>query len=332
MRVENNVKLLMLNSFGVDARAERLVEWECSEDLLRVDFGGRWMALGGGHNVLFINDFAGTLVKSAARKIEVTGAKAEKISVRAEAGVDWADFVAWCVDSEAWGAENLAGIPGTVGAAPIQNIGAYGAEVQDIIESVEYFDVDSRQIRSMARADCAFGYRESVFKRQLAGKVIVTAVNFVLSTIPQPNLKYAALAAAIDSKNPSLAEIAAAVKTVRNSKLPDPKVLGNAGSFFKNPVVDAPLAERLAVEHDGMPVYATNNLTSKKLSAAWLIERAGWKGRNEGRVGVHSQQALIVVNLGGATGREIVKFSQKIVADVRAKFGVELIPEVNVIC
>jgi UDP-N-acetylmuramate dehydrogenase len=361
MKVSENISLRGLNSFGVEARAARLVEWETAEELAgvfagagggRADGGlisplanGRWMALGGGNNMLFTGDFDGTLVKSAARGIEITGETPETLSVRAGAGVVWNDFVEWCIARGVWGVENLSGIPGTVGAAPIQNIGAYGAEVKDVIASVECFAVETGAMLTLAAEHCAFGYRDSVFKGPLRGRVIVTAVDFALSKEPRPNLRYAALAEKVAAGNAGesdLAAIARAVVERRDSKLPDPRTTGNAGSFFKNPVVPTTLAHDLAARYPGMPLYPVTDETPAKdilsaraartkLAAGWLIEQAGWKGRSEGRVGIHPGQALIVINLGGATGSEIVDFARRVQADVKAKVGVELTPEVNII-
>ena len=338
MKVSENISLVGLNSFGVEARAARLVEWEAAGELPGIAFDGLWMALGGGNNMLFAGDFDGTLVKSAARAIEVAGEDAESLRVRAEAGVDWSDFTKWCIGRGLWGAENLSGIPGTVGAAPIQNIGAYGVEVKDIITSVECFTVETGAFLTLAAEHCAFGYRDSVFKRTLRGRVIVTAVNFALSKVPRPNLRYAALAEKLaatgGATEPTPEAISRAVIEIRDSKLPDPRRTGNAGSFFKNPVVDTALAHAIAAAHPGMPLYpaGTGEPGKTKLSAGWLIEQAGWKGRTEGHVGIHPRQALIVVNTGGATGREIVDFARRVQADVKARFGVELETEVNIIC
>jgi UDP-N-acetylmuramate dehydrogenase len=330
MKVTENISLLGLNSFGVEGRAARLVEWAAADELRDIAFDERWLALGGGNNLLFTGDFDGTLVRSADRGIVITGQTHETISVRAGAGVDWNDFTEWCIAHRAWGVENLSGIPGTVGAAPIQNIGAYGTEAGDVIRSVECFDTATGARVTLAAEHCGFGYRDSVFKRALKGRVIITAVGFELSLEPRPNLRYAALAERV--AEPTLDNISRAVVEIRNSKLPDPRKTGNAGSFFKNPVVDEALARELAAGHPGMPLYPTPEPGRTKLSAGWLIEQAGWRGRSEGRVGIHPDQALIVVNLGGATGSEIIAFAQKVQNDVKQKFGVELTPEVNIIC
>ncbi len=295
------------------------------------------MALGGGNNILFTRDFEGTLVKSTARRIEITDATPKTLTVRADAGVDWADFVAWCIEHRAWGAENLSGIPGSVGAAPIQNIGAYGAEAKDIISSVECFSTQTRTMLTLAAEHCEFGYRDSVFKRQLKGKVIVTAVNFILSKQPRPNLHYAALAEKVaenTSGEPSLEIISRAVIAIRDSKLPDPKIIGNAGSFFKNPVVPTSLTREIASAHPEMPLYPCEDGAHTKLAAGWLIDSAGWRGKTDdasgGRVAVHPRQALVIINTGGATGSQIVDFARKIQQDVYEKFGVRLETEVNI--
>jgi UDP-N-acetylmuramate dehydrogenase len=296
------------------------------------------MALGGGNNILFTKDFDGTLVKSAAQTIEITAETPETLSVRAGAGVVWDDLVAWCVERGVWGAENLSAIPGTVGAAPVQNIGAYGAEVKDIIGSVECFDIPTGKFTTLAAEHLGLGYRDSVFKRSLKGRTIVTAASFTLSKVARPNLRYAPLN---DLREPTLDDIRRTVMEIRADKLPDPAVQGNAGSFFKNPVVPAALAHTLAATYPDIPLYPAGDGSAAsvgpgetemtKLSAGWLIEQAGWKGRTEGRVGIHPRQALIVVNTGGATGSEVVEFARRVAGDVYEKFGVELSPEVIII-
>jgi UDP-N-acetylmuramate dehydrogenase len=330
MVITENISLREFNSFGVEARAARLVEWESPEDLPEISFDGRWMPLGGGNNILFTRDFDGSLIRSSARGIAQTGETPETLNVRAEAGVPWEEFTAWCVGHGVWGVENLSGIPGTVGAAPIQNIGAYGAEARDVITSVECFAVQSGAWLTLAAEHCGFGYRDSVFKHSLRGKVVITAINFALSKEPRPNLRYGALTEKLAGTQPTLEAISRAVVEIRNSKLPDPRVTGNAGSFFKNPVVPTSTAHRLSALYPAMPLYPAGEGTSK-LAAGWLIEQAGWRGRNEGHVGIHPEQALIVVNLGGATGSEIAAFAHRVQSDVKAKFGVELETEVNIV-
>lgn len=317
------VSLQKFNTFGIDAIADRLVEFTSADDLtsLRGVFDGRWNVLGGGSNILFTKDYRGTLLKSVGRGLEVS----EGGRVRAEAGVVWDDFVAWTVDRGLWGAENLSHIPGTVGAAPIQNIGAYGVEAGDVIESVEAYDPESGTVRVLSAAECGFGYRDSIFKR--GARMVVTAVNFKLSLTPQPKLDYGDLYSKVGE--PTLGNIRRAVIDIRASKLPDPAEQGNAGSFFKNPVVPAEAAEILRGQYPDMPIYdAAPGFV--KLAAGWLIDRSGWKGRTLGRVGVHPKQALVLVNLGGATGGEVMELARSIQDDVRTQFGVALETEVNI--
>lgn len=334
MKVSENRDLKNLNSFGVEARAERFAEWETAEELAALfgEMTGRWMVLGGGNNILFTRDYEGTLIHPVSRRIAVTAETADTVCVRADAGTDWDEFVLWCIERGLWGAENLSGIPGTVGACPIQNIGAYGAEAKDIVVSVECFCPDTGNILNLAAEYCGFGYRDSIFKRELKGRVIITAVDFRLWKEPRPNLNYHVLAEKLAATGePTLENIRGAVMSIRNSKLPDPKVVGNAGSFFKNPVVDDAAAHRLAAENPSMPLYPAAEAGKTKLAAGWLIDRAGWKGRSEGRVGIHHDQALVVVNLGGATGAEITAFSRRVQDDIKAKFGIALETEVNII-
>jgi UDP-N-acetylmuramate dehydrogenase len=332
-----NINLRSSNSFGIDAVADRLIEFSSAEELKELFSGnhsplsGRWNVMGGGCNILFTEDYRGTLIRPAAKSIAVTGEDAGNVSVRAEAGLVWDDLAAWCVERGLWGAENLSHIPGHTGAAPVQNIGAYGAEVSGIITSVETFCTDTLNELVITARHCAFGYRESIFKSTLKGRTIITAVNFRLSKKPSPNLSYGALEEETEKLGgPTLRNIRRAVINIRASKLPDPAVAGNAGSFFKNPVVDATTAERLLKEYPGMPVFPNRETGTAKLAAGWLIEQAGWKGLSKGRAGVYPRQALILVNNGGATGSEILALARDIQADVKAKFGVEIDTEVNI--
>ncbi len=317
-----DVSLHGFNTFGIGATADRLVEFEAAEDLQGIfPIDGRWNVLGGGSNILFTGDYHGTLLRCTGRGMEIS----KDGQVRVEAGMVWDDFVAETVEHGLWGAENLSHIPGTVGAAPVQNIGAYGVEAKDIIESVEVYDPSREEVLVMEAAECGFGYRDSIFKRSMHG--VITAVNFRLSRTPRPRLEYGGLCDTVTE--PTLENIRRAVIDIRASKLPDPEVQGNAGSFFKNPVVASEVAEKLRELYPDMPLYdAPHGL--KKLAAGWLIDRAGWKGRTLGRVGVHPKQALVLVNLGGATGGEVMELAHRIQNDVRAQFGVEINTEVNI--
>ena len=329
------------NSFHVRQRAARLVEFETTDDLtafFRKGAPAKWTVLAGGNNILFTQDFDGVLLTPRAASIDVVAetpdAVAETpdaVAVRAEAGVEWDDLVAWAVERDLWGIENLSLIPGKVGAAPVQNIGAYGAEAKDAIESVEMFCTDTCNTLILSREHCAFGYRESVFKHALRGRVVITAVTFRLSRRPRPDLGYGDLLRETEARGgATLRNIREAVCAIRRSKLPDTAVLGNAGSFFKNPVVEAAVAERLRTDYPALPLYPAAE-GRMKLAAGWLIEQAGMKGHRLGCVGVHDRQALVLVNYGGATGGEVLALAHKVQEAVRAKFGVEIAAEVNVL-
>lgn len=336
IRYYENINLRTSNSFGIDVSADRLVEFSSAEELRELFSGerpptGRWNVIGGGCNILFTGDYHGTLIRSTGDSITITGEDDLGVSVRAEAGLVWDDFVVWCVARGLWGAENLSHIPGHTGAAPVQNIGAYGTEVAGIITSVETFCTDTLNELTIAADHCAFGYRDSIFKGPLRGRAIITAVNFRLRKTSSPNLSYGALAEETEKLGgPTLSNIRQAVINIRESKLPDPATIGNAGSFFKNPVVDAAMAEKLREEYPAMPVFPDSANGTAKLAAGWLIEQAGWKGARKGRAGVYPRQALILVNNGGATGTEILALAREIQASVKAKFGVEIETEVNV--
>ncbi len=331
-----NISLLERNSFHIDQRAARLVEFDAVEDLVEL-FGGdppaEWYVLSGGNNVLFTRDYQGVILSPVAQSIEVVSSNAIETTVRVAAGVEWDDFVEWSVEQGLWGAENLSLIPGKVGAAPVQNIGAYGVEVKDIIRSVEMFCPSTLNILRLEADHCDFGYRDSVFKRSLKGKVIITSVTFVLSRVAAPKLGYGDVVAQVAARGEvTLRNIRDAICAIRSSKLPDTQVLGNAGSFFKNPVVPLDMAEKLKALYPDMPIYGVQGEEDKaKLAAGWLIDRAGFKGYSDGRVGVHAQQALVLVNLGGAKGCEVLALSQKIVDKVSEIFGVEISPEVNIL-
>ena len=334
IREFNNPELAPRNSFHVAQRAARLIEFDRTEDLQELFEKGMpdpWYVLGGGNNVLFTQDYPGTLLTPVAQGIRIVDEQPDCVTVEADAGVEWDDLVEWAVQHELWGLENLSLIPGKVGAAPVQNIGAYGCEAKDAIRSVEMFCTETFNTLVLNREHCAFGYRDSVFKRSLRGRVIITSVRFALSRTPRPRLEYGDLAAAVEARGGiTLRNIREAICSIRRAKLPDPAVLGNAGSFFKNPVVEAPVAKRLLAEYPDMPHYAAPE-GRVKLAAGWLIDRAGMKGYREGSVGVHERQALVLVNHGGATGGEVIAFARTVQAKVREKFGIEIDTEVNIL-
>ncbi len=329
-----DIDLADRNSFHVRQRAARLVEFETTDDLAAFFKEGapaRWTVLAGGNNILFTQDFDGVLLTPRGVSIDIVAETPDAVAVRAAAGVEWDDLVAWAVERGLWGIENLSLIPGKVGAAPVQNIGAYGAEAKDTIQSVEMFCTDTRNTLILSKEHCAFGYRESVFKHALRGRVVITAVTFRLSRRPQPELGYGDLLRETEARGgATLRNIRDAVCAIRRSKLPDTAVLGNAGSFFKNPVVETAAAERLRADYPAMPLYPAGEGRTK-LAAGWLIEQAGMKGYREGCVGVHERQALVLVNYGGATGGEVLALAHKVQRAVRTKFGVEIAAEVNVL-
>ena len=334
IREFHQISLRTRNSFGVDQQAARLAEFETPEDLRTFFAAGiprRWLVLAGGNNILFTRDYDGVLLTPVARQITLLSDDGEEVRVRADAGVEWDDLVEWAVERGLWGIKNLSLIPGKAGAAPVQNIGAYGCEAKDAIRRVEMYCVETGAMLTLDAAHCGFGYRESVFKHDLKGKVIITAVEIALSHAPRPRLGYGDVEREVEARGGvTLRNIREAICSIRRAKLPDPAVLGNAGSFFKNPVVGAAAAERLLAEYPDMPHYPAPE-GRVKLAAGWLIDRAGMKGRREGAVGVHERQALVLVNHGGATGGEVIAFAHKVQETVREKFGIEIDTEVNIL-
>ena len=334
IREFHQISLRTRNSFGVDQQAARLVEFETPEDLRTLFAAGipeKWTVLAGGNNILFTRDYDGVLLTPVARGITLLSDDGDEVRVRADAGVEWDDLVEWAVGRGLWGIENLSLIPGKAGAAPVQNIGAYGCEAKDAIRRVEMYCVETGAMLTLDAAHCGFGYRESVFKHDLKGRAIITAVEIALTHTPRPRLGYGDVEREVEARGgATLRNIREAICAIRRAKLPDPAVLGNAGSFFKNPVVGAAAAERLLAEYPDMPHYPAPE-GRVKLAAGWLIDRAGMKGHRAGNVGVHERQALVIVNHGGATGGEVIAFARTVQARVREKFGIEIDTEVNIL-
>ena len=334
IREFHQISLRGRNSFGVDQRAARLVEFETAEDLrtfFAAGIPGRWTVLAGGNNILFTEDYDGVLLTPAARQIALVSDDGDEVRLRVDAGVEWDDLVEWAVQRGLWGIENLSLIPGKAGSAPVQNIGAYGCEAKDAIRRVEMYCVETGTVLTLDAAHCGFGYRESVFKHDLKGRVIITAVEIALSHTPRPRLGYGDVEREVEARGgATLRNIREAICSIRRAKLPDPAVLGNAGSFFKNPVVEASVAENLLKAYPDMPHYPAPE-GREKLAAGWLIDRAGMKGHRAGNVGVHERQALVIVNHGGATGGEVIAFARTVQARVREKFGIEIDTEVNIL-
>ena len=323
------------NSFHVEEQAARIIEFDAAADLDSIFAEGnapeKWAVLGGGNNILFTKQYDGTLIHPIGKRIERLNDDSESVRVRVDAGVEWDDFVQWCVERDLWGAENLSLIPGSVGAAPVQNIGAYGAEAKDIIHTVHYFDTLQREHLSLSNEECRFGYRDSIFKGELRGRAIITAVDFTLSTVASPSLRYGDVQQQVEERGgATLKNIREAVCSIRQTKLPDTNVLGNAGSFFKNPIVPCAVAEELKAKYENMPIYPTADEAFRKLAAGWLIDQSGLKGYRMGNVGVHDRQALVLVNHGGTTGGEVMALARYVQEQVKEKFGIEIETEVNI--
>ncbi|MCQ2370235.1 MAG: UDP-N-acetylmuramate dehydrogenase, partial [Paludibacteraceae bacterium] len=334
MKTFENYSLLNNNTFGVDVKANYFIEYDSVEELqslLRSDLlqESKFMHIGGGSNLLFINDYQGVILHSQIKGIDAVEGTRSKVVLRAGAGERWDDFVEYCVSKNYGGVENLSGIPGEVGATPIQNIGAYGAEVRNSIVAVECVNAKTGEERIFTAKECQFGYRDSIFKRELKGKYIVTYVHYQLcKTGWTPNVDYGSLKTEIpDAEHATLKDVRNAVLAIRGRKLPEPKVLGNAGSFFMNPVVPTEQYNKLKEQFPDMPCYVVSD-NEVKVPAGWLIEQCGWKGKSVGRVAVHGSQALVLINKGGANGLDIINLSDSIRASVRDKFGIDLTPEV----
>lgn len=337
MDVARDVSLREWNTFGVEARAARYAEWSTAKELAAAWLAGQGamgaLLLGGGSNILFTRDFDGLVLRARGGRILEAGGDADTVGVVAEAGVVWDSLVDWACARGWGGVENLAGIPGTVGAAPVQNIGAYGAELADVLESVAGLRLPDLTPAELTAAECALGYRDSVFKGVLRGRFAITAVRLRLRRQPVPNLSYEPLrqsAAGLDPAELTPGRLRDQVRAIRAERLPDPAVWGNAGSFFRNPVLDAAAFGRLRAAHPDVASFPLPG-GGAKVAAGWLIERCGWKGAVRGRVGVHHRQALVLVNRGGATGRELAELAEAIRATVTERFGITLQPEVVVI-
>jgi len=337
-RIVENARLDARNTFGVAARAPMLVEVADASALPEL-FGygmlrdGPVLVLGGGSNVLFAGDPSGVVLALGAQSIAIVEDDGEGAVIRADAGVEWHAFVLWTLGHGFAGLENLSLIPGTVGAAPIQNIGAYGVEVRESIHAVHAFDRTTRAMTTLAPPACAFAYRDSVFKHA-PDRYVVTAVDFRLSRTPHLRLDYAGVgdelaAMGVDAPRPS--HVAEAVCRIRRRKLPDPAVIGNAGSFFKNPIVPVDVAERLHAAHPTLPMFRSGNDATRKLSAAWFIDQCGWKGHRDGDAGVAPSHALVLVNHGKATGAELLALARRIADSVDERFGVAIEPEPRIV-
>jgi UDP-N-acetylmuramate dehydrogenase len=337
MTVTENVSLKSFNTFGIEARARYFVRVQTTAELHDVLANPVYrplpkLVLGGGSNVLFINDFFdGLVIKIDIKGITVLEETEASVRLEVGAGEVWHDLVVHTIEKGYSGLENLSLIPGTVGAAPMQNIGAYGVEIKETFDSLEALHVESGASRRFTNAECRFGYRESVFKHELKGQYIITSVRFNLSKIPVFHTSYGAIQDTLREMGIgelSVKAISEAVCHIRRSKLPDPAQIGNAGSFFKNPEIPKAQFEALKAQYPGIPGYITSQ-DFVKVPAGWLIEQCGWKGKVVGATGVHKMQALVLVNYGDAKGQEIKALAEEVQQSVQERFGIRLTPEVN---
>lgn len=334
--ISENISLKPFNTFGIDVKTKYFSAFSSVEELqslLETRNGLPLLILGGGSNLLLTKDFDGLVLKNEIRGIEIVFEDEKEVVIRAGAGEVWHDFVLFCISNGFSGVENLSLIPGSVGASPMQNIGAYGVEIKNVFEKLEAYEISTGEIHTFTNAECEFGYRESIFKRKVKDKYIITQVYYRLSKQSQLNTTYGAIEAELKAQNiqhPTIKDVSNAVIVIRSSKLPDPKQIGNAGSFFKNPVVDENIYKAILEKYPDAPAYPAE--TGKvKMPAGWLIETAGWKGKTFSNYGVHTKQALVLVNYGGATGQEIYDLSSQIVKNIFDEFGILLEREVNIL-
>lgn len=333
--IQHNVNLKSFNTFGISAVADSFFEISNSNELknLPLRTTDDYLVLGGGSNVLFTQNPKGLVIKNNLKGIAVVKETEEHVFVKVASGEVWHQFVLHTIQNNWGGVENLSLIPGSVGASPMQNIGAYGVEIKDVFEELEAFHIDSKEIHRFNKEECQFGYRESVFKRHLKGQYIIVSVTYRLSKNPTINSSYGAITSELEKADiyqPTIKDISDAVIRIRSSKLPDPNELGNAGSFFKNPVIPIELFHQLKEKYATIPSYPINE-TQVKVPAGWLIEQDGWKGKTIDNYGVHKNQALVLVNYGGAKGSDIYNLSSQIIQSIKEHFGIELEREVNII-
>lgn len=325
------------NTFGIDVKCRRFIEFESVDELLQIvnsltDADKPLLVLGGGSNMLFTADYEGTVLHSAI-KGHVAVQTDEGIMLRCGSGEVWDDIVSLCVFNRMYGAENLSLIPGDVGASAVQNIGAYGAEAKDIILKVEAVDLQTGKMCEFTNEECEYAYRKSKFKGEWRNRFVITYVTYQLSEVFCPCLDYGNIMAELEKRNikvPTAEQLRNVIIDIRNEKLPDPKVEGNAGSFFMNPVVPKAKYEELVARFGNVPHYSVDD-NNEKIPAGWMIDQCGWKGKSLGKAGVHSRQALVLVNRGGAEGKDIVALCDAIKRDVKDKFGIDIVPEVNII-
>ncbi|WP_299682241.1 UDP-N-acetylmuramate dehydrogenase [uncultured Tenacibaculum sp.] len=335
MEIQQNISLKSYNTFGIDVNAKRFISIRSVHELQQLVLKEKSIFLiSGGSNMLLTKDIEDLVVHINTEGICIDREDENSVYLTVNAGENWHDFVLWCIDQNYGGIENLSLIPGNVGTCPIQNIGAYGVEVKDVITKVEAVSIETGKLVQFSNADCKFGYRNSIFKNEVKGKYIITSVSFKLTKKDHVlNTSYGAIETELASKNitnPTIKNISDAVIAIRQSKLPDPKEIGNSGSFFKNPVISKSLFENLKDKFPNIPSYPISE-TEIKVPAGWLIEQSGFKGKRFGDYGVHEKQALVLVNYGDASGEDIYKLAQKIQTTIKENFNIDLEIEVNII-
>ncbi len=338
MNIIENYPLLKLNTFGVDVKAKYFTSINTINELIEATKTNVFkdlelLILGGGSNILFTKDFDGLVILNNIKGKEIISQNQQSIFLKIGAGENWHELVMYCVDNGWGGIENLSLIPGNTGTAPMQNIGAYGVEIKETFLELEALEISSGKIVKFNNSDCEFGYRESVFKNKMKNQYIILNITLELKKNPVLNINYGDVKAILESqniKNPAIKEVSNAIIRIRQSKLPDPKKIGNSGSFFKNPLVSLNQLELIRKNYPNVVNYEINE-NEFKIAAGWLIERAGWKGKKFNNYGVHEKQALVLVNYGLANGMEIFDLSEKIILDIKDKFGITLEREVNII-
>lgn len=336
IRVETDVDLRPYNTFGINARAKHLIRYKSEEELPEIlryasSYQGKVLFVGGGSNILFTGDWDGLIIKVETKGIQILDEDDDFVYVKAEAGEDWNEFVQYCINQGYGGLENLSLIPGTVGSSPIQNIGAYGVELKDVFYMLEAVSIKTGEFREFYKNECQFDYRYSIFKGVYKGIYLILSVIFQLRKKPEINVSYGALEEEIKKLNlpVNISSVSQAVINIRRCKLPDPSVTGNAGSFFKNPIITANKFHSLVKLHPDIKYFVSED--GYKIAAGWLIEQCGWKGFQEGDAGVHPNQALVLVNYGTATGNQIKLLSERIINSVSERYGIILEAEVNIL-
>ena len=334
LNFQKDISLLPFNTFGIDVKSKKFIGIKSIDDLktaLIQNQDDQILVLGGGSNILLTKDFEGLTLRIENRGIEIIQQDDRKVRVKVSAGENWHDFVLWCLENDLGGVENLALIPGNVGAAPIQNIGAYGVELQEVFESCETMAINNGEVKIFNKDECEFGYRNSVFKKSLKGQFIITSVQFNLSKPPHTlDISYKGLSQKLKGKTINIQNIAQAVIEIRSAKLPDPKQIGNSGSFFKNPVISLIQFNYLQQQYPEIPYYK-EQYGEIKIPAAWLIDALGYKGYRKNEAGVHPNHALVLVNYGNSSGAEIKKLAQDIMDKVFEEFAIKLELEVNIL-